>query len=244
MKTVIITGGSSEIGESSAREFAKRGYQIVLTYYQNEEKTRRLVETLKQEYNVEAYAFYCNLQEESSIISMVDNVKRVTKSIDCLVNNAAVCYDSLYSDKNKSRFMETLEVNVVGTFLISKLVGEEMYQNKSGVIINLSSTNGISQYFPMSIDYDASKAALISLTHNLSIAYSPYVRVNAVAPGFIGTKKELEGMDEEFIKMEEEKISLKRYGKPEEVAKVIYFLASEEASYVNNSILEVDGGMR
>ncbi len=244
MKTVIITGGSSEIGECSAKEFAKRGYQVILTYYQNKEKTLEIVELLKQQYSIEAYAIYCNLQQEDSIISMIGRVKEVAEGIDCLVNNAAVCYDCLYSEKTKKRFMETLEVNVVGTFLVSKLVGEEMYQNKKGVIIHLSSTNGISQYFPMSIDYDASKAALISLTHNLSVAYSPYVRVNAVAPGFIGTKKELEGMDEEFIQLEEEKIFLKRYGRAEEVAKVIYFLASDDASYVNNVILEVDGGMR
>lgn len=244
LKTVLITGGSSEIAMATAEEFAKRKYRILLTYFTNQEKTEVFVKKIKEQYQIESYAFFCDLQKEEAIKKLVEEVKEYSNHIDVLINNAAVCYDSLYTDKTKEKFMDTLEVNVVGTFLLSKLVAEEMLQKKKGVIINLSSTNGMNQYYPMSLDYDASKAALLSLTNNLAVAYSPYVRVNAVAPGWIGTTKELEGLDAEYINSECDKIFLKRLGKAEEVAKTIYFLASDDASYINNTVIKVDGGMR
>ena len=117
-----------------------------------------------------------------------------------------------------------------------------MIDSRYGKIINITSTNGINTYYPMCFDYDASKAALISLTHNLAIQFAPYVNVNAIAPGFIGTEKELEGYDEQFLKSETEKILLRRYGEPQDVAHLVRFLISEEASYINNSIIRIDGG--
>ncbi|MDO5440919.1 MAG: SDR family oxidoreductase, partial [Erysipelotrichaceae bacterium] len=104
--------------------------------------------------------------------------------------------------------------------------------------------NGINTYYPMSFDYDASKAALNSLTHNLAIQYAPYINVNAIAPGFIGTENELDGYDEEFLKQEVEKILVERYGEPEEVAHLVKFLISDEANYINNTIIRIDGGQK
>ena len=117
-----------------------------------------------------------------------------------------------------------------------------MLDKKYGKIINISSTNGINTYYPMCFDYDASKAALISLTHNLAIQCSPYVNVNAIAPGFIGTESELDGYDQQFLQQETEKILLKRYGKPQEVAYLVKFLISDQAQFINNSVIRIDGG--
>ena len=106
-------------------------------------------------------------------------------------------------------------------------------KNKNGKIINVSSTNGINTFFPSSIDYDASKAAIINLTYNLAIQFSPYINVNAVAPGWVNTEMNKE-LPEDLIKEETEKIYKKRFAEPEEIAKVICFLASEDAEYINS----------
>ena len=119
-----------------------------------------------------------------------------------------------------------------------------MLEKEYGRIINISSTNGINTYYPMCIDYDASKAALISLTHNLAFEFAPYIHVNCIAPGFIGTENELAGYDEEFLKEEQEKIMVERYGKPEEVAYLVKFLISDEANYINNTVIRIDGGQK
>jgi 3-oxoacyl-[acyl-carrier protein] reductase len=163
--------------------------------------------------------------------------------IDVIINNSAITHDSLFRDKTIEDFKDTLNVNVVGTFLVSKLVGEIMYENKFGRIINMTSTNGINTYFPMCIDYDASKSAIISLTHNLATQFAPYVCVNAIAPGFIATESEIGDMDEEFIRAEEEKVMVRRAGTPEEVAKLVSFLVSDDAGFINNTVIRIDGGI-
>ena len=241
-KVAIVTGSSRGLGRAIVLELAKNGYDVVINY--NNSKDRALI--VKEEvekYRVKSLVIKCDISNEDEVKYMVDETIKEFGKIDVLVNNAAVCYDSLYEDKSVENFKKTLNVNVIGTFLVSKYVGDIMYANKYGKIVNVSSTNGINTYFPMCLDYDASKASIISLTHNLAIQYAPYVNVNAVAPGFIATETEINNMDDEFIKSEEEKIFLRRMGKEEEVAKVIRFLVSDDASYINNEVIRIDGVM-
>ena len=241
-KVAIVTGSSRGLGRACAIELAKNKYDVVINYNNSEERAIAVKEEIEQ-LGVKALLVKCDISNEEDVEVMVSKVIKEFGRIDVLVNNAAVCYDSLYDDKSVENFKKTLEVNVIGTFLVSKYVGDIMYQNKYGKIVNISSTNGINTYFPMCLDYDASKAGIISLTHNLAMQYAPYINVNAVAPGFIATETEVNNMDEDFIKSEEEKIFLRRIGQEEEVAKVVRFLVSDDASYINNEVIRVDGGM-
>ena len=241
---VLITGASRGIGASTAKLFASHNYNIVIGYCNDEEKAKEVEKEIRELYNVETMIVRVDISKEEEVKSMFEQVIHKFSHIDVLINNAGICIDTLYQDKSVENFRKTIDTNVIGTFLVSKYVGDHMYQNKKGSIINLSSTNALHQYFPMSLDYDASKAALISLTHNLSLQYAPYIRVNAVAPGWVATENEMKELDKEYIELEEQNIFIHRFARPEEVANVIYFLASDDASYINNEVICVDGGTR
>lgn len=240
-KTVLITGASRGVGASCARVFASKGYNIIINYNNSMDEALKLKEELENTYKVRAIIIKCDISIENEVIDMVDKSIEVFGKIDVLVNNAGIAIDKDFDDKNVSDFKRTLDVNLIGTFLVSKYVGKHMLKNRYGNIINVSSTNGIDTYYKESLDYDASKAGVISLTNNLANAYAPYIRVNCVAPGWINTDMNKE-LDNEFIKVEEDKILLKRFAEPVEIANVIYFLASDSASYINSSVIKIDGG--
>ena len=168
-------------------------------------------------------------------------VKQKFGRVDVLINNAALVEDIEIEYKSTDEFNHILTNNVTSTYLMSKYFGKFMYTNKKGKIINVSSTNGINAFFPTSIDYDASKAAIISLTHNFALEYAPYVLVNAVAPGWINTEMN-QDLPIKLIKEETEKIYLKRFAEPAEVANLVCFLASDDCSYINGEVIKIDGG--
>ena len=240
-KVVLVTGSSKGIGAAIVKELASCGYDVVINYNSSQKEAEELKKEI-EEYNVRSMVIRCDISKENQVQFMIDNVVNTLGSIDVVVNNAAICMNSFFRQKSVDDFKKTFDTNVVGAFLVSKYASKYMLNNKWGRIINISSTNGINTYYPICMEYDASKAALISLTHNLAVELSPYVNVNAITPGFIATESELDGMDEEFIKSEEEKILVRRKGKPEEVAKLVRFLISEDADYINNSIIRIDGG--
>lgn len=241
-KTALVTGGARGIGLAIVMKLADQGYNIAINYNSSKDQAIELEKILKNK-GVDCIIVNADISIESEVSSMIAKIVEKFGKIDILINNSAISIDSLFSEKTVDAFRKTLDVNVIGTFLVSKYVGEIMYQNKFGRIINLSSTNGINTYFPMCIDYDASKSAIISLTHNLAVQFAPFVNVNAIAPGFIATESEIDGMDEEFIRLEEEKILVKRAGKPEDVANLVSFLISEDADFINNQVIKINGGM-
>lgn len=240
-KVVLITGASKGIGRATAIAFAKNGYDVAFTYLTNKQGAMNTKAEIEK-FGAKCFCQKCDISSENDVAELFTQVLKTFPQIDVLVNNAAVAIDTLFSEKTVENFRKTLDVNLVGTFLLSKYVGGHMVKNKKGKIINLTSTNGINTYFPMCLDYDASKAGVISLTHNLAMQFAPYVNVNAVAPGFIATESEINDMDEDFIKAEEEKIFLKHAGKEEDVANLILFLASSEADFINNEVIRIDGG--
>lgn len=172
---------------------------------------------------------------------MVAKITKEFKRIDVLVNNVGIAIDKQFEDRTVEDWKRTLSVNLIAPFIVSKYVGNEMLKNKSGKIINISSTNGINSFFPTSIDYDASKAGLINLTHNLAIQFAPYINVNCVAPGWVNTDMNKE-LPKVLIEEETNRIYKKRFVEPSEIAKVVTFLASDDADFINGKIIKVDGG--
>lgn len=242
-KVVLITGASRGIGASTARIFASNNYNVAINYNDSLECAQKLKFELETNYRVQALLVKCDVSLESEVKDMVEKVIKEFGHIDVLVNNAGIAIDTLFEDKTVENFKRTLDVNLMGTFLVSKYVGKYMTERKNGSIVNVSSTNGIDTFYPMSLDYDASKAGVISLTHNLALQYAPYIRVNAVAPGWVNTDMNKE-LTEEFVCEENRKIMLNRFANAEEIANVIYFLASNQASYINSEIIRVDGGFK
>lgn len=242
-KVVLITGSSKGIGKATAVEFAKKGgYKVVINYLTDKANAEELSNYLKEKYKTETLVIKADVSNEEQVKNMIQEIIDKFGRIDVLVNNAGIAIDKEFEDRTVEDWKRTLEVNTIGTFLVSKYASENMMKNKGGKIINVSSTSGIDICFPTSIDYDASKAAIINLTKNLAIQFAPYINVNSVAPGWVNTEMNKE-LPEEIIKEETEKIYKKRFAKPEEIAKVICFLASEDAEYINGTVIKVDGGM-
>ena len=161
--------------------------------------------------------------------------------IDVLVNNAGIVIDKEFEDRTVEDWKQTLNVNLIAPFILTKLVGKEMLKQKSGAIINISSTNGLNTYYPTSVDYDASKSGLISLTYDSAVQFAPFVRVNAIAPGWVNTEMNKD-LPEDFVKEETERILVKRFCEPKEIARVVTFLASDDASFINSTVIKVDEG--
>lgn len=242
-KVVLITGASRGIGAEVAKVFASNKYNVVINYNNSSDATIKLKEEIENKYNVTALCIKCDVSNELEVKSMVEKTIDTFGHIDVLVNNAGIAIDTTFEDKTAENFRKILDTNLIGTFIVNKYVGKNMLENKSGAIINVASTNGIDTIYPESLDYDASKAGVISLTKNLALQYAPYIRVNAVAPGWVNTDMNKE-LDQAFIEKENEKILLNRFAQPEEIAKVIYFLATPDASYINSEVIRIDGGFK
>lgn len=242
-KTVLITGASSGLGASLANKYASNNYNVIMTYLTHEKDALKMKKDLESKYDTSILLIKCDLSKEYDINNLFNESIKTFKKIDVLVNNAGIAKDSDINDKTKEDFIHILDVNLVGPFLLTRLVANSMYKNKYGKIINIASNNGIDSYYEYSLDYDASKAALINMTHNLANHYAPYININCVCPGWINTNMNKD-MDEEYKKQEENKILLNRFAEPDEISSLVYFLSSEEASYINDSIIKIDGGIK
>jgi len=242
-KVVLVTGSSRGIGRSTIEEFASLGANVIINYVNNEDMALELKNEVISKYGVDALVVKCDVSKEEEVKDMVNTIISHFGKIDILVNNAAISMDDVIDNKTSEDFMKVLGVNLLGPFLTSKYIGRIMFNQKSGKIINITSTNGIDTYYKESMDYDASKAGLISLTHNLALEFSPYVNVNAVAAGWVNTdvNKDLEP---NFRDEQTSKILLNRFAESKEIAKTVVFLASDNASYINSSIIRVDGGYK
>ena len=221
----LVTGSNRGIGASCIEEFAKQGVTVVINYCHREKEALNLEKKIKEKYKVDVMTIKCDISNEEEVEKMVNDIVDQFGGIDILVNNASVCRDTLLMDKNMKEFKRILDVNLIGTYLCSKYVGRVMMNAKKGKIINIASTNALDTYYPESCDYDASKAGVISLTHNFAREFAPFINVNCICPGWVKTSMN-KGLSIDQIKEEKKKILLGRFADPEEISKIIVFLSS------------------
>lgn len=240
-KVALITGANRGIGKQIAITLAKQGFDIVINYRTANDS---LNETIKE---IESYGVQClAVQGDVSIFEECENMtKQVIEKfgkIDVLVNNAGITKDMLFMRMKPEDFKQVVDVNLVGTYNMTKNVSQYMIKQRSGRIINISSVVGIHGNAGQA-NYSASKAGIIGFTKSLAKELAGRnILVNAVAPGFIET--DMTNVLKDEVKSNIlNSIPLKREGKPEEVANVVKFLSSENSSYITGQVISVDGGI-
>lgn len=237
-RIALITGSSRGIGKAIALMFAKEGAKVVVNYNKSKGDAERVVNQIV-ELGSEAIAIKADVSDESQVKQMVDATISKFGKVDILVNNAGIVYDIPFEEKTVEQWQKTLGVNLIGVFLCCKYVSPHI--KEGGRIINISSTNGIYSMHSDSMDYDASKAGVIAITKSLAQELAPKILVNVIAPGWIDTDMNAD-LSEDFVKKETERVWVRRFGKPEEIASAALFLASDDSSYVSGATFVVDGG--
>lgn len=242
MSVALITGGSRGIGRVIALTLAGAGYDIAFCYTSNEEAAKETAAEIEKT-GVKALPIKTDVSNESDVTTMVQAAKDTLGSIDVLVNNAGITRDGLLLRMSDKDISDVLNTNLKSAFYTTKAVLRDMMKNRHGKIINITSIVGITGNAGQS-NYAASKAGLIGFTKSVADEYgSKGICVNAVAPGFIETEM-TDKLPEEVKAAYLERIGLKRFGTPEDVANVVKFLASPDSDYITGQVIEVTGGMR
>ncbi len=242
-KVALITGGSRGIGKQVALRFAKQGFNVVINYVSDKTDIESLEKEIKaQNSDIDVLLIKSDVTSYEASEEMIKQAIEKFGKIDVLVNNAGITKDSLLIRMKEEEFDRVIQVNLKGVFNVTKAAVPYMMKKKEGSIINLSSVVGVVGNAGQ-CNYSASKAGIIGFTKSLAKELaSRNIRVNAVAPGFIKTDMTdvLSDTVKEGINAQ---IPLKRMGSAEEVANVIYFLGSEESSYITGQVINIDGGM-
>jgi 3-oxoacyl-[acyl-carrier protein] reductase len=242
--TALITGATQGIGAAIAERLSKDGFDIAING-SNPEKLSTLGKEVAEKCRangVQAETFHADVSDYAQCETMVKAVKEKFGTIDLLVNNAGITKDGLLARMAEENYDRVIAVNQKSVFNMCKLVSAVMIKQKSGRIINMSSVVGLHGNGGQ-FNYSASKAAIIGMTKSAAKELGGRgITVNAIAPGFIETPM-TETLNEEQKKGVLERIVLKRYGKPEEIAGAVSFLASPEAAYITGQIIEISGGL-
>lgn len=240
-KTAVVTGGSRGIGRAVCLELAKGGANVVLCYAGNESAAAETVSACEA-LGAKALSVKCDVADSAQVKKLMDEAIKAFGRIDILVNNAGITRDGLLMMMKEEDFDAVLSANLKGTFLCMKAVSRTMMKQRYGRIVNLSSVVGLRGNAGQ-VNYAASKAGVIGMTKSLAKELaSRGVTVNAVAPGFIDTDMTA-AMPEAAKTATLASIPMQRLGAPEDIAKAVAFLASDDAAYITGQVLAVDGGM-
>jgi 3-oxoacyl-[acyl-carrier protein] reductase len=240
-KVALVTGASRGIGREIALELAREGCNVAVNYSGSEAKANEVVDEIKG-LGREAIAVQCNVSDSDAVQAMVKETIGQFGSVDILVNNAGITKDNLLMRMKETEWDDVININLKGVFLCTKAVTRQMMKQRSGRIINISSIVGVSGN-PGQANYVAAKSGVIGLTKTTAKELAPRgITVNAIAPGFISTDM-TDQLPEDVRNEMLKQIPLSRFGDPQDIAKVVTFVASESASYMTGQTLHIDGGM-
>lgn len=240
-KVALVTGASRGIGKEIALLLAKEGAHVVVNYSGSKERAEETAE-LVQEMGRQSFTYQCDVSNNDSVQAMIKETIDRFGQLDILVNNAGITRDNLLMRMKEDEWDDVININLKGVFLCTKAVTRQMMRQRAGKIINIASIVGVIGN-PGQANYVAAKAGVIGLTKSSARELaSRGIQVNAVAPGFITTDM-TDRLSEEIQTSMLNQIPLGRFGSPEEVAKAVVFLASEDSNYITGQTLHIDGGM-
>ena len=240
-KVAVVTGASRGIGRAIALHLAELGAKVVVNYSGNQAKAQEVVSEIEANGGA-AIAVQANVADPDDVAKLMKQAIETYGSLDILVNNAGITHDNLLMRMKEEDWDAVMNINLKGVFLCTKAVARQMMKQRAGRIINIASIVGVAGNAGQA-NYVAAKAGVIGLTKTAAKELAARnIYVNAVAPGFIDTEM-TEELPEEIKAQMLSQIPLAKLGKPEDVAKVVAFLASDDASYMTGQTLHVDGGM-
>jgi len=240
-KVVIVTGGSRGIGKAIALRFGSLGAKVAVNYLSNAAAAEEVVEAIRSQ-GGEALAIRADVGDPAEASALIEQVLETWGRVDCLVNNAGITRDTLLLRMTEEAWSSVINTNLTSVYNCTKAVLRPMFKQRSGVIINIASVVGIIGNAGQA-NYAAAKAGIIAFTKSIAReAAARNIRVNAVAPGFIESDMTAK-LPPEVVAQYQNNIPLGRLGSPDDVAKAVTFLASEDASYITGQTLVVDGGL-
>ena len=235
-KRVLVTGGASGIGASTVSRFTDEGSRVVVF-----DRDQTGLQRLRKQFP-DVTAIVADVSDVGSVKRAFAEVDDACGGLDVLINNAGVSvrHDS-FIEVDPDEWQRVIDVNLRGVFLVAQQAARRMLEGEGGVILNMGSTNALTGYRHY-FDYNASKAGVVELTRSLALELAPTIRVNVVCPGYVLTPMQEAEYTPEMMEQLNDKIPLKRHAKPEEVAALFAFLASDEAAYLTGQCYVIDGG--
>ena len=235
-KTVLVTGGASGIGASAAARFLEEGARVCVL-----DRDAHGISVIRKELSHLSGALLCDVAYLDQVQSAFAEALELMGGVDVLINNAGISIRRPFLEITADEWAKVIAVNLTGNFYVAQTAARHMVQRGGGVILNTASTNGIMGY-PHYAGYNAAKAGVIELTRSMALELAPAVRVNAVAPGYVLTPMQRAEYTDEMLDAVNRKIPLQRHARPEEVAAMFAFLASDDAAFITGHVYTLDGG--